>query len=177
MVLTNGTDFGSLWIMKPKSAQLQIRVTAEEKAAIQRLAKQAGMDMSTYVLSRVLSPPASRFADCIEACTDAETANYGLAELNSFLSNLSASELKDAVAAAPAVKLTSYIANCVAAMVEQASQKQGVRAPAWVSTIEPLAEPVFGSALQSLRLYLLTHSPPPFRRRNIFIDSALGDRV
>jgi hypothetical protein len=36
---------------------------------------------------------------------------------------------------------------------------------------------VFGSDLQNLRLYLLTHSPPPFRRRNIFIDSTLGDRV
>jgi hypothetical protein len=36
---------------------------------------------------------------------------------------------------------------------------------------------VFGSELQSLRLYLLTHSPPPFRARNIFIDSSLGDRI
>jgi hypothetical protein len=40
-----------------------------------------------------------------------------------------------------------------------------------------LTEPVFGSELQSLRLYLLTHSPPPFRARNIFIDATLGDRV
>jgi hypothetical protein len=41
----------------------------------------------------------------------------------------------------------------------------------------PLAEPVFGSDLMSLRLYLLTHSPAPFRRRNIFIDASVGFRV
>ena len=43
--------------------------------------------------------------------------------------------------------------------------------------IAPLASPVFGSKLESLRLYLLTHSPPPFRRRNIFIDASIGARV
>lgn len=163
--------------MKSKSAQLQIRVTAEEKAAIQRLARQAGMDMSTYVLSRVLSAPASRFARCVEACKDAETVNYALAELNSFLSDASASELQDAIAVAPTAKLTAYVANYIAAMVEYACQKRGVTVPDWVRTIEPLTEPMFGSALQSLRLHLLTHAPPPFRRRNIFIDSSLGDRV
>jgi hypothetical protein len=50
-------------------------------------------------------------------------------------------------------------------------------APAWTRSIPPLAEPVFGSDLCSLRLYLLTNSPPPFRGRNIFIDSTLGDQV
>src|SRR5688572_5322504 len=112
--------------MKPKTAQLQVRVTAAEKAAIQRLAKEAGMDMSAYVLSRVLSAPAARFADCIEACKDSESASYGLAELNSFLSSLSASELRDAVAALPALKLPGYVANYIAAMVEYACQRRGV---------------------------------------------------
>lgn len=163
--------------MKPKSAQLQIRVTAEQKAKIQRLARQAGMDMSTYVLSSVLESPSARFAECIDACRMEETANYALAELNSFLSGLSAAELRDAVAAAPTMKLSPYIANYVAAMVEYACQKQGLVPPAWVGGIEPMREPVFATSLQSLRLHLLTHSPPPFRRRNIFIDSSLGDRV
>jgi hypothetical protein len=62
-------------------------------------------------------------------------------------------------------------------MVEYACQKRGVSVPAWVHAIEPLTEPVFASALQTLRLHLLTHSPPPYRRRNLFIDSSLGDRV
>ncbi|MGH7310893.1 MAG: plasmid mobilization protein, partial [Candidatus Rokuibacteriota bacterium] len=37
-----------------KSAQLQIRVSPAEKAAIQRAARRAGLDMSAYVLTRVL---------------------------------------------------------------------------------------------------------------------------
>jgi hypothetical protein len=163
--------------MKPKAAQLQIRVTPEEKAAIQRLAKQADMDMSAYVLSRVLSAPAAQFAENVAACSNADSLSYGLAELNSFLSNLSASELQDAVATLPAVKLTPYAANYIAAMVEYACQRLGVRLPAWLRAVEPLNEPVFATALQSLRLHLLTQSPPPFRQRNIFIDSSLGDRV
>jgi hypothetical protein len=40
-----------------------------------------------------------------------------------------------------------------------------------------LPQPVFGSELKALRLHLLTNSPPAFRRRNIFIDATLGDRV
>jgi hypothetical protein len=75
------------------------------------------------------------------------------------------------------MKVTPYIANYIAAMVEYACQKRGLLGPAWVRTVEPLTEPVFASALQSLRLHLLTHSPAPFRRRNIFIDSSVGDRV
>ena len=35
----------------------------------------------------------------------------------------------------------------------------------------------FASELKSLRLHLLTKSPAPFRRRNLFVDSTLGDRV
>jgi hypothetical protein len=163
--------------MKPKTAQLQIRVTGDEKNRIQRLAAQAGMDMSAYVLSRLLSTPAQRFADLAEACADTESASYGLAELNSFLTDLSAAELRMAIAAMPAVKLTAYIANYFAAMVEYACKRKAVAVPAWTSAVEPLSEPVFASDLQSLRLHLLTNSPPPFRRRNIFIDSSLGDRV
>lgn len=29
----------------------------------------------------------------------------------------------------------------------------------------------------SLRLHLLTRSPPPFRRRNLFVDSSIGQRA
>jgi hypothetical protein len=161
----------------PKSAQLQIRVTAAQKAAIQRFARQAGMDMSAYVLGRVLPAPAVKFAKLVAGVERPEAASYGLAELNAFLSGLTATELREAVASSPAVKLTPYIANYIAAMVEYGCQKRGLPVPAWVRTVEALTEPVFATTLQSLRLHLLTHSPPPFRRRNIFIDSSLGDRV
>jgi len=160
-----------------KTAQLQIRVSQDEKAAIQRAARQAGMDMSTYVLSQVLPAPAAQFRRCLEACAGAASPSFPLAELNALLSSLSAADLLKAVAAPPPAGLSPFLANYIAAMVEYACALRAVPVPAWAWTIRPLAEPVFGTALQSLRLHLLTHSPPPFRRRNIFIDSTLGQRV
>ena len=68
-------------------------------------------------------------------------------------------------------------ADYIAAMVEYACARRAVAVPEWTRSIAPLAEPTFGSELQSLRLHLLTRSPPPFRARNIFIDSTLSDRV
>ncbi len=159
-----------------KSAQLQIRVSPAEKAAIQRAARRAGLDTSAYVLARVLPALARRFQDLTEACADPEGARFALAELNAWLASLGAGELREAVASPPPT-LTAYLANYVAAMVEVACAQRGIVSPAWTRTIAPLTEPVFGSALMSLRLYLLTHSPAPFRRRNIFIDSTVGSRV
>ena len=159
-----------------KTAQLQIRVSAEEKAAIQRAAAGAGLGLSAYVLSKVLSVPAARFRECVAACAD-QAARYALAELNSLLSNFLANELRDAVAAPLPPGLTAYQANYIAAMVEYACSLRHIPLPAWTRSIAPLAEPVFESNLMNLRLHLLTHSPPPFRSRNIFIDSSLGDRV
>jgi uncharacterized protein (DUF1778 family) len=159
-----------------KSAQLQIRVSPAEKAAIQRAARRAGLDMSSYVLARVLPEPARRFRELAAALRDPEDARFALAELSSWLVSLGAGELREAVASPPP-GLTPYLANYVAAMVEYACAQRGVAPPAWTSEIAPLTEPVFGSALMSLRLYLLTHSPAPFRRRNIFIDATVGAQV
>jgi hypothetical protein len=159
-----------------KTTQLQIRVSKGEKAAIQAAAKRAGLDMSTYVLSRVLSAPAARFQALIEGAAGS-APSYALAELNSFLSKLSTGELREAVATWPSITLSPYVANYVAAMVEYACGRRAVPPPAWTRSIAPLADPVFATSLQSLRLHLLIHSPAPFRRRNIFIDSTLGARV
>jgi hypothetical protein len=52
-----------------------------------------------------------------------------------------------------------------------------VALPAWVRDTPALAEPVFGTSLQSLRLYLLANAPAAFRRRNIFIDSSIEAQV
>ena len=161
----------------PKTTQMQIRVSASEKTAIQRAASRAGMDMSAYVLARVLSVPASQFRDAIRDCADSASTRFALAELNSLLTQFTADELRDAVAAPLPPGLSPFLENYIAAMVEYACGMRAIAVPAWTRAIAPLSEPVFGSELQSLRLYLLTHSPPPFRVRNIFIDSTLGDRV
>ncbi|SRR5579883_1423760 len=160
-----------------KLSQLQLRVSKEEKSAIRRAAQLAGMDMSAYVLSRVLPPPGAAFQRAVAALNGSDKASFALAQINSLLSGLAGPELSQAVAAAPEVALPPFLANYVAAMVESACSMRGVQIPAWTHRVAPLAEPAFGSTLPSLRLYLLTHSPPPFRRRNIFIDSSIGDRV
>jgi hypothetical protein len=160
----------------PKTAQLQVRVTAGQKIAIQRAAARAGMDMSSYVLSRVLSVPARQFQDTVRDCVGS-AARFALARLNTLLSGLSAAELGDAVAVPPAASLTPFLANNIAAMVELACARRAVALPAWSRDIEPLVEPVFGSTLQGVRLHLLKSSPAPFRRRNLFIDATLGDQI
>jgi hypothetical protein len=159
-----------------KTTQLQIRVSKRQKSAIQGAAKRAGLDMSTYVLSRVLSAPAARFEALIEAAAG-PAPSFALAELNSLLSKLIAGELRDAVAHWPSTTLSPYLANYVAAMVEYACGRRGMAPPAWTRSIVPLADPFFATSLQSLRIHLLIRSPAPFRRRNIFIDSTLGARL
>ncbi|HEV7136671.1 MAG TPA: DUF1778 domain-containing protein [Steroidobacteraceae bacterium] len=161
----------------PRTEQLQIRVSPAEKAAIRRAAEHAGLDMSAYVLGRAVPTPAIRLQACIEDCAGPAPPSYGLAELNALLTIWTAAELRDAIATPPTIALTPFLSNYIAAMVEQACARRSVRVPRWVRLIEPLREPAFGSTLKSLRLHLLTHSPPPFRRRNIFIDATIGDRV
>jgi uncharacterized protein (DUF1778 family) len=160
----------------PKSGQLQIRVSPAQKALIARAAHRAGLGMSAYVLARLLPAPERRFRELTEACAEAEDARFALAELTSWLASLSASELQVAVSSPPP-QLPPYLANYVAALTEDACAKSGLAPPSWIQATPPLADPVFGSTLMSLRLYLLTHSPAPFRRRNIFIDAGIGSRI
>jgi uncharacterized protein (DUF1778 family) len=159
-----------------KTAQLQIRVSLAEKSSLQRAAARAGMDVSAYVLSRALGSAARDFAEVVAQLGRGES-RFALAEINTMLTSLSAPELRETVAEGPRRPLDPYWSNYLAAMVEQACERQSVVVPHWVRQTPPLAEPVFGSTLQSLRLYLLTHSPAPFRRRNIFIDASLSDQV
>ena len=161
----------------PKVAQLQIRVSNAEKAALRRHAKRAGMSMSDWVLSRVLPPLGETFQGLLEALSTAKKPGYVLAELNELLTRLGTGEFKLAVSEPPQVQLDPYWGNYVAAMIEQAAARKNTEAPSWTESVRPLEEPVFGASLKSLRLHLLIHSPVAFRRRNIFIDSSIGDRV
>jgi uncharacterized protein (DUF1778 family) len=160
-----------------KISQLQIRVSEREKIAVRRAAERAGMDMSTYVLSRVLAAPSARFQALLRSLEDPAGPKYALAELNSFLADIAATELRDAVASAPERPLEPFLANYVAAMVESACAKGRLPVPAWVRGIRPLEQPMFGSQLESVRLHLLVNSPAAFRRRNIFVDTDVGSRV
>ena len=160
-----------------KSAQLQIRVSPTQKATIQRAARQAGLEMSAYVLGKVLHATESRLQELLRELMQSSQPAFALAAINDVLSGLTGDELKRAVAAPPPPGLSAEQANYVAAMIELAANRSGMAPPDWVRSIPLLERPLFGSELESLRLYLLTHSPPPFRKRNIFVDTSLGGRV
>jgi len=162
----------------PKTAQLQIRVSPAQKAAIARLARQAGQDMSSFVLARVLPPAGAQFAHRVAECVPGKDVRFALAALNMFLASQPAAALAEAVAQRPdRWPADPVTANRIAAMVELACARHGLRPPAWLADIEPLETPVFDSALKGLRLHLLSHAPPPFRRRNLFVDASVGDQV
>lgn len=160
-----------------KLSQLQIRVSPDQKAAIRRAAGRAGLDMSTYVLSKALSTPAARFRDAVAALSAAEDPSFALAEISSLLASLSTPELREAIDATPDAALGSFAGNYVAALVESACAQRKLPVPRWTRTIAPLAEPYFASTLRSLRLHLLLHAPAAFRRRNLFVDTDVGSRV
>ncbi len=165
--------------MSTKSQQLQIRVTPDQKAALKRLARGAGLDVSSYVLSRSLPKARVRFGEIIRALCDGEDHRFALAELNDLLTGLTRAQLPDAVAVAPPEMrdLSPLLQNYVAAMVEQASHQRKVRAPSWGRDVPPLETPYFATPLRSLRLHLLRAAPAPFKRRNLFVDSGVGARV
>lgn len=160
-----------------KSQQLQIRVTAEQKATLKRLAKRAGQDVSSYVLSRALPSATLQFEGLLRALRDDERRRFVLAELNDLLAAAAPAELAAATRDADLRDLSPLLQNYVAAMVELAAHQKGVAAPAWVRAIVPLDEPHFAAPLRSLRAHLLVRSPVPFRRRNLFVDASVGDRV
>lgn len=129
-------------------------------------------------LSSLFPPEGARFEELTSAlATDSTSARYTLAELNDFLTSLGAAAFVVAVAVRPSRLPDAYFANYVAAMVETAAHLKGVRPPEWTETVAPLPRPVFASELLSLRLHLLLAAPPAFRRRNLFIDASIGDRV
>lgn len=161
-----------------KTEYLQIRVTLAQKKQIKRAARLAGVPVSTWILSKILNDKTTVFQGYLAQLAQHDHQKLVFAALNDFLSNLPSPEFTLALSPPPQAGLLSpYAANYVAAMIELAAHHKGVLPPLWVNNIKPLDEPHFGTPLLNLRLYLLTHSPPPFRKRNIFIDASVGDRV
>jgi hypothetical protein len=107
--------------MPPKSQQLQIRVTPLQKSALRRHARAAGLDVSAYVLSRLLPPDEERFAEILRALRVDGDERFALAELNDFLASRVPTQLAAAVARATLGGLSPFLQNYVAAMVEQAA--------------------------------------------------------
>lgn len=160
-----------------KSQQLQIRVTPEEKREIWREARAAKMDLSSWVLSRVRSDKKKAFRTLVETLPEPGQSGSAYAELSDFLGALTRSEYGTAVDVPPSADKSNAVQNYVAAMVEMGAARKGVKPPRWTSEVAPLERPYFGTTLGHLRLHLMTNAPIAFRRRNIFVDSSVGDRV
>ncbi|MFV2061254.1 MAG: DUF1778 domain-containing protein [Gammaproteobacteria bacterium] len=160
-----------------KTTQLQIRVTEAEKNAIQQAAQRQNLDMSRYVLEKILPSKAQEFQDFVTELAVSDEARFVLAEINKFLSRLNRAELKTVLLIVLPLGLTDYMSNYLAAMIETICNKHQTKIPGWVIKIKPLHKPVFATELHNLRLYLLTHSPAAFRSRNIFVDTTVGGQV
>lgn len=161
-----------------KSEQLQIRISPADKARIRDRAAEAGMTVSDWVLCQALPPIEQQFRVLVEAlAANPGKRSFAFAAIHEFLDRLSSRELAQSVSNPPGVVLPPFEANYLAAMIEHAAALKGVTPPRWTGTVPPLPDPWFGTSLMSLRLHLLTCSPPPFRRRNLFIDSSIGQRV
>lgn len=160
-----------------KTAQLQIRISPAQKAMLKRRAALAGESVSSFVLRHVAPPAGILFDQILMSLTSEGRESLALAELNDLLSELSPVEFESALASPPPRGLSPRVENQVAAMVEQAAHMKGVAPPAWTRDIRPLERPWFATALPQLRAYLLRAAPVAFRRRNLFVDSTIGDRV
>ena len=114
---------------------------------------------------------------CRELVKRSHARSYIFAELHDFLDRLNGEDFERAVRHAPEVSLPPFETNYLAAMIEYAAGLEGAIPPDWTREVPPLERPWFASSLKGLRLYLLTNSPPPFRRRNLFVDSSVGQRV
>lgn len=160
-----------------KSEQLQIRVTSAQKARLKAAAAAAKMSVSEWVLAAIFAPDEEQFQAYLTRLAQGENHKFVLAEVSDFLAGLEPSAFQACVASPPNLALSPFLANYVAAMVELAAHQKQQSSPQWTRDVPPLSEPYFGAPLKGLRLYLLANSPPPFRRRNIFIDASVGERV
>jgi hypothetical protein len=163
--------------MMRKTSQLQIRVTPEQKRILKQLAKLAGMDVSSWVLSQVLPHEADEFQRLAARLCNREFRREHLAELADFLGGLGAAAFQRAVTEPPRARLDPATLNYLAGAIELAATRRRVPPPAWISKVLVPENPIIGSELGSVRLHLLTSSPVALRRRNVFVDASIDDRV
>jgi hypothetical protein len=160
-----------------KTAQIQLRVTPAQKSELTRCARAAGLDLSAWILGALLPDKRERFKALVRTLAESSEPAFVLAEIHDLLAAAGRAEVGKITDLIDAPRFDPVRANQVAAMIETRAAQLGVRPPEWVEHVAPLTTPWFASDLIGLRLHLLCHSPPAFRRRNLFVDSKVGDRV
>jgi uncharacterized protein (DUF1778 family) len=166
--------------MPAKTEHLQIRLTPQQKSALQKQARAAGRDVSSYVLAHFAPCESARVADLLRSMRSEKEHRFALAELNEFLHACPPMAFNAALSAyevsSELYHLSPYLRNYVTAMIELAAHQKQVSPPVWCADVSPLDMPHFVTPLKSLRAHLLRSSPVPFARRNIFVDSSVGAR-
>jgi uncharacterized protein (DUF1778 family) len=160
--------------MSAKTSQLQIRVTPDQKDSLKRLAAEAGLSVSEYVLATVLPSAGLEFESRIENLKGTGLSPKALSDLMLYLSDLSVTGFAAATAGPDLSGLSLLFRNYLAAAVEQEAGRKGVDPPAWTHTVDPLPEPAFAWRLPSLQPHLMRVTPLAFKRRNVFV-AALHD--
>ena len=161
--------------MSGKTSQLQIRVSPSEKATLKRLAADAGLSISAYVLSVSLPSRQLEFRERLVGLLAQSDRGKALSDFAVFLSELGVDEFRDAAVSADLDGMPLLLQNLAAAAVEQEAQRKSVPPPAWTVGVQPLPRPYFSWDLRSLRPHLMRVTPPSYKKRNVFISVA-GDR-
>lgn len=133
--------------------------------------------MSSWILECVLPPESARFQELARALVEPEGREFALAELEDFLRPLRGGAFARATSEPPEAPIDPVTLNHLAGAIELGAARRGVALPPWTSQVPVPAGAVFGTTLDSARLYLLTHAPVAFRRRNVFVDSSIDERA
>lgn len=163
--------------METKSTQLQIRVSKRQKRKLREQARAAGMTVSEWLLRLALPPKREELERLVGALARDERRSLALAALHDFLDRLELDEWGRCLATRPPSRVPPPYDALLAAMIEHAASLRGAPVPDWVLRTPPSNVPFLASELTSLRLHLLTSSPPAFRRRNLFVDTSVGGRA
>ncbi|MBN1115197.1 MAG: hypothetical protein JXA66_07645 [Oligoflexia bacterium] len=161
-----------------KSDTIQIRVSANDKKKLKRLADTNRLTISEYIIKMCLLDNTSDTLRQIysELACAGNDKSYYFAFLNDYLMKVPVYLWKSITDYKPDFPEQGDLAY-VAALMEQTAHVRNLSTPSWCSDVKALDEPFMASSIKKLRLYLLINSPVPFRKRNIFIDSSAGDRV
>lgn len=156
--------------MSTKSSQLQIRVSPDQKAALKRLAADAGQSVSAYVLSTVLPASQVEFGHKVRAIRSAADRREAIIELHRYLAALSPGAFTATVREVDMDGFPGILQNQLAALVEDEARVRGAPAPPWVAAIDEPDNPHFAWDLRSLRPHLLRQTPAAYKRRNVYAD-------
>jgi uncharacterized protein (DUF1778 family) len=155
--------------MAAKTSQLQIRISPSQKAALKSLAKDEGMSVSAYVLSRALPSARRELEEKLHALADGADREAALEDLASYLGHLSEDGFRQALAGSGPTDLPPVAESYAAAAVEREAAGRGTVPPSWVRALAPLERPHFEWELRSLRPHLMRMAPPAYKRRRLFV--------